>query len=392
MARRKKNSPLEDAFSSLGLNNPEFTDGVTDMDDPDLGIHTADESVDDLTDNNKPADDEAEVNVDVRDDDSDIPEDVLNNINNNNDSSDDDDAGEDLEEGEDVNEENTQDPDTVEPWETQQVGAFFDAFADELGWDVDDEDKPDSIKGLIEYIGDMVEQNSTPEYADQRVAQLDAYIKNGGRFEDFYNNQSQAITYEDMDMEDESNQKAVVRDYMRLQGFDEKSINRKIERYEDADMLEEEAEDAIARLKLIHQQQLEMQQQQQEQIRIQNEAKAEQFINDLNAGINGLDNIRGISVPKEDRKALYDYITKTDADGLTQYQKDFNNNIVNNLIESAYFTMKGDALLSTATRNGKTSAADKLRTMMRHQAKNHSTYNVDDEKPPQAWEIASRYL
>jgi hypothetical protein len=110
-----------------------------------------------LTDNNKPADDEAEVNVDVRDDDSDIPEDVLNNINNNNDSSDDDDAVEDLEEGEDVNGENTQDPDTVEPWETQQVGAFFDAFADELGWDVDDEDKPDSIKGLIEYIGDMVE-------------------------------------------------------------------------------------------------------------------------------------------------------------------------------------------------------------------------------------------
>jgi hypothetical protein len=63
---------------------------------------------------------------------------------------------------------------------------------------------------------------------------------------------------------------------------------------------------------------------------------------------------------------LYDYITKTDADGLTQYQKDFNNNIVNNLIESAYFTMKGDALLNTAKRNGKTSAADKLRTMMRH--------------------------
>lgn len=89
---------------------------------------------------------------------------------------------------------------------------------------------------------------------------------------------------------------------------------------------------------------------------------------------------------------MLDYITKTDANGLTQYQKDFNENMINNLIESAYFTMKGDALLGTATRNGQTSAASKLRTMLRHQQKNHSTYGVREEKTPQAWEIASKFL
>lgn len=91
-----------------------------------------------------------------------------------------------------------------------------------------------------------------------------------------------------------------------------------------------------------------------------------QFINDLNTKISSLDNIRGINIPKADRKALYDYITKVDADGLTQYQKDFNDNIVSNLIESAYFTMKGDALIGSAKRNGQTSAANKLRTMLKH--------------------------
>ena len=35
--------------------------------------------------------------------------------------------------------------------------------------------------------------------------------------------------------------------------------------------------------------------------------------------------------------------------------------MVNNLIESAYFTMKGDALIGEATRNGQTTAANKLR-------------------------------
>jgi hypothetical protein len=109
---------------------------------------------------------------------------------------------------------------------------------------------------------------------------------------------------------------------------------------------------------------------------LDNEQRAMEFMNDLNSSIASLDNIRGISVPKEDRKALLDYITKTDADGLTQYQKDFNSNIINNLIESAYFTMKGDTLLGTAKRDGQTSAVSKLRNVLRHQTKNHSKYGV----------------
>lgn len=111
----------------------------------------------------------------------------------------------------------------------------------------------------------------------------------------------------------------------------------------------------------------------------------------LTGSINSLDNIRGIAIPKQDRKALFDYITKVDADGLTQYQKDFNENLVNNLIESAYFTMKGDTLLNEATRSGRTSAANKLRTMLRHTNTNHSRYGVNDDKQRSVVEIASQF-
>nr|DAH45012.1 MAG TPA: hypothetical protein [Caudoviricetes sp.] len=54
--------------------------------------------------------------------------------------------------------------------------------------------------------------------------------------------------------------------------------------------------------------------------------------------------------------------------------------------------MKGDALLGEAQRNGQTSAASKLRQMLKHQTKNHTSYNVGHEKQPQAWDIASKYL
>lgn len=42
--------------------------------------------------------------------------------------------------------------------------------------------------------------------------------------------------------------------------------------------------------------------------------------------------------------------------------------------------MKGDSLVQTAKRDGESSAADKLRNMLRHSAKNHSTYNADDKQ------------
>lgn len=105
-----------------------------------------------------------------------------------------------------------------------------------------------------------------------------------------------------------------------------------------------------------------------------------EFVNSLNSTITNLKTIRGVNIPKEDRKLLFEYITKVDANGQTQYQKDFNKNMVNNLIESAYFTMKGDALINEATKNGQTTAANKLRKMLRHSSKNHSTYNIDDKQ------------
>ena len=383
MGRKKKNSPLDEALNMMGYDNHETGEGTTDMDNQVF----EQSSVDDLSQENDPDPDEDAEDKrgteDPHEDTSEIPEEVLNKINNASDSNDEepiDEAGEDPVE------------DQVDPGEAQQIGAFFDAFAEALNWDVQDDDKPNSIEGLIQYIGDVVEQNSTPHYADSRIEQLDAYVKNGGRFEDFYGNQSQLVSYDTLDLEDESNQKAVVRDYMRIQGYNDEQIDRKIERYEDADMLEDEAADAVTYLKRVREAELERAQQQQEQIRMQQEQQAMEFITNLNSSIANLDNIRGISVPKEDRKALLDYITRTDENGLTQYQKDFNQNMVENLIESAYFTMKGDALLGTAQRKGQTSAASKLRNMLKHQSKNHTTYGVREEKAPQAWEIASKFL
>lgn len=388
MARKKKNplGDFEDALNSLGFNGQESGSSVTNidnqetndtiLDDPDDDIENLDNPDTTVTEDNK----DTTTDPNVREDDTQVPDNILNNTSDTN-------TVEETEEEETVEGNNTE-----IPGEAEQVGAFFDAFAEAAGWSVDDDERPKNVDEFVEYMSKVAEENSVPQYADDRIAQLDQYVKNGGRFEDFYQTQQRSMSYDNIDIEDESNQKAVVRDYYKLQGMNDEQINRKIERYEDADMLEDEATDAVNYLKAYEAQQAQYMAQQQEAQRQAQEQQAAQFMDDLTSSINGLTNIRGINIPKEDRKALFDYITRTDADGLTEYQKAFNNNLVNNLIESAYFTMKGDALLGEAQRNGQTSAASKLRQMLKHQTKNHTSYNVGHEKQPQAWDLASKYL
>ena len=397
MARRKKNplGDFEDALNSLGFSGSEGNASVTDIDNQDTATQIIDDPDDDIKnldnpDDNKPTEDNKNGDPNAKEDNSEIPDNILNNTSDNNkQDSEQDQQNIDLNQTDDQNyDENTE----YDPGEAEQIGAFFDAFAEANGWSVDEDEKPKNVDELVDYIKNVVETNSVPEYADERIEQLDQYVKNGGKFEDFYQTQQRTMSYDNIDIEDESNQKQVVRDYYKLQGMSDEQINRKIERYEDADMLEDEATDAVNYLKAYEEQRAQYMAQQQEAQRQAQEQQAIQFAQDLTNGINNLTNIRGISIPKEDKKALYDYITKTDADGLTAYQKEFNGNLVNNLIESAYFTMKGDALLGEANRNGQTSAANKLRNMLRHQTKNHSSYNVGTEKQPQIWDVASRYL
>lgn len=381
MAKTKKVdlSAFNNVLDGLGYGNvmhqEEVSDTTNDIIDND-DIDNLDNNDDITSDVN--AEDNESTNENFEDN-TEIPEDILNDTNNTTSDSNEDDNSEQNATTE-VNEN-----------EVSNVGAFFDAFAEELGWDVADDDKPTSVQELVNYMGAMIEQNSKPHYADERIARLDEYVRNGGSFEDFYQRQQQSMSYDNMDMEDESNQKAVIREYLRYQGYEDDQINRKIERYEDGDLLEDEANDAVVRLKSIQQQQIAAQELQQQQAKRAQEEQAQQFITNLTDTIYSLDNIRGIKIPKSDQKELFDYITKVDADGYTKYQKDFNANMVNNLIESAYFTMKGDTLLNEAKSTGRTSAANKLRTMLRHQSTNHSRYNVNENKQRSVVDLASQF-
>ncbi len=347
----------------------------------------------------KPADKPAEDNSaddtnpsNANDDDSEIPQSVLDRMD---EKSEDEPVQEPTDNTVD-NAEGTSDPSDADVHEAQQVGLLFDAIGESFGWNMDDikeEDRPLTVDDLTHYMREVVQQNSVPQYADDRIQQLDEYVKNGGKFEDFYGKQQQSLSYDNMDMEDEDNQKAVVSELLRYSGYTDDQIKNKISRYEDADMLEEESADALDRLKQIKQHELEIAQQQQAAYLQQQEEQSKQFYNDCMNQIKSLSSIRGVQIPKEDRAKLADYIFNVDQDGVSKFQRDYNNqeNFINNLLTTAYITMKGDSFISTAKRDGESSATEKLRKMLRHQAKNHTAYNVED-KPKSVVDLASRFF
>ena len=372
MAKKKSTIPsgFEDVLGNI-YSNAEQGEGVTNIDDvlpPDTPLDDEDKKEPPVnTEDGKKTDDTPDPAA--KEDNSEIPEDVLNNNQDTITTEDNDDNDDDISEEAVI--------------EAQQVGLLFDAIGQSLGWnmnDIDEKDRPLTVDDLTHYFAETVKQNSVPEYADDRIQRLDEYVKNGGRFEDFYEIQKEALSLDNIDMEDEVNQKAVIRELLKHSNYSDEQINKKISRYEDADMLYEESEDALDRLKNIRQAELEEATRRQQEIVRQQEEQSKAFFTSVTKDINELTYIRGIAVSKEDRKALFDYIFKVDNTGLSQYQKDFNSNLSKNLIESAYFTMKADDLINKAEKKGESSAAEKLRKIMRHSTKNHTTYNADNKQ------------
>ena len=272
-----------------------------------------------------------------------------------------------------------------------QVTAFFDAVAEEMGLEVEEgEDKPSTVEELCEYFREMIEENSTPEYASEEVAQLDEFVRNGGKLEDYFK-VAPAIDYETFDTTIEENQKRIVRELLAAKGFNEKQIARKIEKYEDAGILEDEAEDALEAMKDIAEERKEQLLAQQKKENEQRVERQQRFVDDVVTNIKSLKDIRGIAIPEKDKKALLNYIFKADADGLTQYQKDYSKS-VKNLIESAYFTMKGDTLLDTAKKIGTSSAIKTLKQSLKNTGSSKNSKKVHTSSPNSIWSIAARSL
>ncbi len=291
-------------------------------------------------------------------------------------------------------EEETEEEEEVEDNNEENVVTnFFDAVAEKLNWEFEEgEDKPKNVDELINYFQNVIEENSKPEYSSEEVEALDNFVKQGGDLKKYLTIDAE-LDLDDIDIEDEANQKLVVKQLLKEKGFSTKKIDKLVSRYEEAGLLEDEAQDALEDLKEIKEEkkkQLLEDQKKAYQIQLQ---RQQQFYDNVVSEIKGLKNIRGITVPEKDKKVLMDYILKPDTDGKTKYQKDYAKGGVKNLIESAYFTMNADKLIEAAKREGNNSAIDKFRRSLKSSSittKSRKQATGSDDDP--IWFSAARQL
>lgn len=278
--------------------------------------------------------------------------------------------------------------------ESEAITAFFDTLSDKLGWDdVQDDEKPKTAEDLVEYFKEVIEDNSKPDYASEEVEKLDEFVRNGGNLRDYFQLDAD-LDLDNLNIEDdEVAQKAVVRMLLKEKGFSSTRIDKMITKYEDAGILEDEAQDAIEDLKEIKEskkkQLLEDQQKHAQAVKRQQQ----DFFNNVMNEIKGMDSIYGIAIPEKDKKALLEYIFKPNSKGVTKYQEDYAKSL-KNLVTSAYFTMKGDSIITIAKKEGKKDAIDNFKnTLTKNTGVNkRSKRMIEKDDSGSIWSTFTRQL
>ena len=278
--------------------------------------------------------------------------------------------------------------------EEEVIVGFFDSLASQLGWDdVEDEEKPKTAEDLIEYFKEVIEENSTPQYASEEVQKLDEFVRNGGDLKDYYSIDAD-LDLDDIEIEDnEMNQKLVIKEFLKEKGFSSKQIEKKLTKYDEAGLLEDEATDALEALREIREdrkEQLLANQQKQAEMA---EKQQQEFFTNVVSEIKGMNSIYGIDIPEKDKRALLEYIFKADANGVTKYQKDYAKSL-KNLITSAYFTMKGDSLIDIAKKKGKKDAIDTFKSSLTKNkgVNTKSKRQVINNNDSSVWDVFARQL
>lgn len=130
--------------------------------------------------------------------------------------------------------------------------------------------------------------------------------------DDFYKGKSPEIDFESVNLEEESTQKSVLKTFYKKNGFSDEQITKKLDKFEIAGMLKDEAEDAIEHL-------VKIQKEETKKIIAKEKAEADARKEQTKKYYQTLQNtiesgkINNFTIPVNERKATFDYIAKGEA-------------------------------------------------------------------------------
>lgn len=202
--------------------------------------------------------------------------------------------------------------------------------------DSDDiDDSPDILANSIQNTVNALITDYKESLPDV-VADLVSYIEKGGDASKYLEAIQKPLDLSTIDMEDEYNQKLIIKEYLKAQEFTEEEITEKIQDYEDAMLLEKESRTASKKLdKIFEKKQQEIVKEQE----LENKARqkqSEEYISTLQNTIKSSSDFAGIPIDDKTKKAFEAYLLTKDKTGVTGYQKDLNEDPIKTQLELAY--------------------------------------------------------
>jgi len=188
------------------------------------------------------------------------------------------------------------------------------------------EEIEDSEEGLEKVVIKTVE-NGIKSYKDsfpEDAQKFLEFVENGGRPADFHKYYYGDSSFEEFDITNEDNQKYVIKEALKLEGYSDEDIEDEIRDAEDLGKLDRKASVHLKKLQKIEKEQkevlIEAQKKYAEEQRIKSEQEWENFKN----GLYNSESIAGFKINKKEKDSIWEYMTKAvdKKTGVTAYQKD----------------------------------------------------------------------
>lgn len=251
---------------------------------------------------------------------------------------------------------------------------------EKMGWELEGEEKPyESMEDLVDYMEKIIEANSIPTFASKDIEDLNKFVTEGGDLRDYFKSQGE-LDLTDIDLTVDYNQKAVVKEYLKEEGYSDAQVMKKINRYDESGILEDEAIEAKESLEKVRKEKSDKLLKDQELYNKQVQEQQQKFYNDVSSTIDSLDNIQDIKLTKLEKEKLKDAMLKVGSDGKTEYQKTYQEDLIKNFIESAFFTMKKGTLIKKLTSKAESKATQNLKKKLETKTKRGRTTGAFDKE------------
>ncbi len=212
--------------------------------------------------------------------------------------------------------------------EVSLIKGIAEYLKSEKVFDYKDEDFEDSTDFILKKINEVAEAKADEKLKEypEVIHELAKNYKEGVPLDYLIESKSREIEYNQIKVEDLSEdkelQKKLVSDWLIAQEYDQEDIDKKISKYDDALILEDEAVTALKKLKAYEQKY-------QETLKQAAKQKADKDKQDYLDQVKGIEKdiedapeiIPGLALSKEEKKKIFEAYTKTDSKGETQLIK-----------------------------------------------------------------------